>query len=179
MKLRLFIFFFLLNFFLAIAPVFAQFSIGAELGLPVGNFSNISNPGFGASARYEAALTGQLNWTASVGFLSFGGKSYLGGAYGTTSIVPIVGGLKYYITEANNGIYVAADLGLNIVGYSIAFPNQGNGQGVTFATSSTSRFGFSPGVGYRIGHWDFAGRINLLADFSYFGIRGAYIFGGK
>ena len=165
--------------FLSVSNAVAQFSVGAELGLPISNFSNQASPGFGASVRYEASLLDNLNWTGSAGFVSFAGKAYLGGAFGNVSVIPLVGGLKYYFGEANNGLYAAADLGLNIIHYSVAYPNQGNGLGVTFASASATRFGFAPGVGYRLGHWDFTGRFNLMPDFTYFGLRAAYVFGGK
>ncbi len=165
--------------FLSATDSIAQFSVGAELGLPAGNFSNSSNPGIGASVRYDASLGDKLNWTASAGFLVFGGRTYLGGAYGNFSIIPLVGGVKYYFVKANEGVYAAADLGLNIINYSVAYPNQGNGNGVTFGSANTARIGFAPGIGYRIASWDFTGRINVMSDFTYPGVRAAYVFGSK
>ena len=167
------------SLFLSVTDSKAQFSVGAELALPAGNFSNSSNPGIGASIRYDANLVEKLNWTASAGFLVFGGKTYLGGAYGNFSIIPLVGGVKYYFMEANEGPYAAADLGLNIINYSVANPNQGNGNGVTFGSASTARIGFAPGIGYRVGSWDFTGRINVMSDFTYPGVRAAYVFRSK
>jgi hypothetical protein len=165
--------------FMTSSNLFAQFSGGLELGLPMGNFSDIANVGFGISGKYEAQIKDKLSWTAGLGYLSFGGKSFLGGSFGSTSIVPLAGGIKYYFNEANNGLYAAGDLSINFISYSVAFPNQGNGLGVTFGTASGSKFGFSPGIGYRSGNWDFTGKFNLVGDFSYLGLRAAYIFGGK
>jgi len=167
------------SLFLSATDSLAQFSVGAELGLPVGSFSNSSNPGIGASIRYDASLADKLSWTASAGFLIFGGRSYLGGAYGNFSIIPLVGGVKYYLVKSNDGPYVAADLGLNIVNYGVAYLNQGSGNGVTFGSANTARIGFAPGFGYRMGSWDFTGRINVMSDFTYPGVRAAYVFGGK
>ena len=110
--------------FLSVSDAVAQFSVGAELGLPISNFSNQASPGFGASVRYEASLLDNLNWTGSAGFVSFAGKAYLGGAFGNVSVIPLVGGLKYYFGEANNGLYAAADLGLNIIHYCVAYPTR-------------------------------------------------------
>lgn len=161
---------------LSVSNVMAQFSAGAELGFPMGNFSNVASAGFGISGRYEASIKDKLNWTASVGFLSFGGKAFLGGTFGNVSVIPLVGGIKYYFNTANDGFYATADLGLNVINYSVAYPNSGNGNGVTFASASTTRLGLAPGVGYRMGNWDFTGRFNLVSDFNYFGLRAAYIF---
>ena len=173
------ILFFGVLLFLSVADASAQFSGGAELGLPMGNFSDVANTGFGVSARYEASIKDKLNWTASAGYLSFGGKSYLGGTFGNVSAIPLVGGIKYYFNEASNGLYATADLGLNFINYSVAYPNNGSGLGVTFASATTTRLGVSPGVGYRINNWDFTGRFNLVTDFNYLGLRVAYIFGSK
>lgn len=158
---------------------FAQFSAGLDAGLPMGSFGDIANTGFGLSVRYEAPIKDKLNWTGSVGFLSFGGKNFLGGAFGATSIIPVVGGIKYYFNDVNGGFYGAADIGFNFISYSVAFPNSGNGQGVTFGTASTTNFGIAPGIGFRKGSWDFSGRFNMVSDFNWLGLRAAYIFGAK
>ncbi len=165
--------------FLSGSNATAQFSAGVEVGIPMGNFSNVAGAGFGVSGRYEASIKDKLNWTASAGFLSFSGKAFLGGTFGNVSLVPLVGGIKYYFNEAKNGFYGTADIGLSFINYSVAYPNSGNGNGVTFASASTTRFGLAPGVGYRMGNWDFTGRFNLVSDFNYFGLRAAYIFGGN
>ena len=162
-------------FVLAVAPAFSQFSGGIDLGLPSGTpFSTYSSVAFGLSARYEAPISGvdKLNWTATAGFLSFAGKSYtvsgggvsVSGNYNSITVIPLMGGVKYYFQEANAGFYVAADLGLYLV--------SGGG-------ASDNRFGIAPGLGYRMDKWDFTVRLNTPSDFNYLGLRGAYIFGGK
>ena len=176
---QLFTLVFGLLFMLTIFQASAQFSVGAELGLPIGNFSGLANAGFGVSAKYEASIKDQLNWTGSVGYLSFGGKAFLGGTFGNVSVIPLLGGIKYYFNTAGSGFYASGDLGLNFISYSVAFPNSGNGQGVSFASASTTRFGITPGVGYRIDNWDFSGRFNFISDFNYLGIRVAYVFSGN
>lgn len=161
----------------------AQFSGGLEVGLPMGTFSDVAKVGFGASVKYEASIKDKLSWTGSAGFLSFGGNSFtvgtISGEYGSVSVIPIIGGIKYYFNEASNGLYASADLSINFISYSVLYPNSGNGNGYTTGTASTSRIGFAPGIGYRTGNWDFSGRFNLVSDFNYLGIRAAYIFGSK
>lgn len=151
-----------------LTATFAQgrFSGGLELGFPTGTASNFWGVGFGLSARYEATIQDKLNWIATAGFVSYSGKDYNYG-FGTTKIpsvtfIPLQGGIKYYFQEANNGFYGSAELGIFIA----------SGSG-----SSSSNFGFSPGIGYRTGNFDFSGRYNVVADFNTFGIRAAYIFG--
>src|SRR6267154_1231567 len=116
-------------FVLAVSPAFSQFSAGGDLAIPAGNLSNYATVGLGLSARYEApiATVKNLNWTASAGFITFIGKTYrtFAGYNGlgqpvyastttTSTVLPIVGGAKYYFMEANKGFYGALDLGLYV-----------------------------------------------------------------
>jgi hypothetical protein len=163
-------------FVFAAAPAFSQFSAGLDLAVPNGNWSTDWGVGFGVSGRYEAPIQDKLNWTASAGFLSFSGKSFttIVGFTGTgqpiygsitapsITIIPVTGGIKYYFQESNKGFYGAADIGFFIA-------NQGVG----------TKFGFSPGVGYRLEKFDFAFRFNAVSDINYVGVRAAYIFPGK
>jgi hypothetical protein len=158
-------------FVLGVTPAFSQFSAGLEIGLPQGNWADAVATGFGASLRYEAPIQDKLNWTASAGYLSFGSKDLGGGYKGTGSVVPIVGGVKYYFTEANAGFYVGADLGF----YMASFKLENSG---VSASSSKTYFGIAPGVGYRVSQFDFSFRYNSAGDASYMGLRAAYCFGG-
>jgi hypothetical protein len=142
----------------AMTPAFSQFSAGLDLGFPSGDWSNYWGTGFGVSGRYEAQIQPKLNWTASIGFLSFSASK---SGYSSETIVPVTGGVKYYFQKSNAGFYGAADLGLY-------FPNNNAG----------TKFGFSPGIGYRVNQLDFAFRYNVVTDISYWGLRAAYIIPG-
>jgi hypothetical protein len=164
----------------AFGAAFSQgrFSGGLELGLPMGTFGDISNVGIGASARYEAPIQDKLNWIGTVGFASFGGKSIGGFSYGSFTMIPIQGGVKYYFTESFNGFYASGELGFSIVSYSIPGVTV-FGQTIGGGTTSSTKFGFAPGAGYHLGNLDFSARFQLVSDFNYFNIRAAYVFGGK
>src|SRR6478609_2015037 len=172
----------------AAAPSFAQFSAGLDVGLPVGNFSDYSTVGIGASGRYEAAIESvdKLSWTASAGFTTFFGKKvsvptgyvtdsngypvfdpntglpkikYTEEGGGTATLIPITGGVKYYFTESGSGFYGAADMGF-VIGT--------NGFG--------TKFNFAPGLGYRVEKFDFSLRFNAISDANFFGLRAGYVF---
>lgn len=132
-----------------------NFSAGLELGLPLGSFSDFYNLGFGVNGRYEARIQNKLNWTVTAGFVSFGSK---GGS--SFTLIPLQGGLKYYFQKSNSGIYGNADLGL-------FFGSSNN---------SETKFGFSPGFGYRSGRFDLLGRFNVVSNLNYFSLRAAYVF---
>jgi len=153
--------------FFAATGAFAQFSIGLDLAMPMGTWSDFAGIGFGASARYDGAINDNLSWSGSLGYLSFSGKDYTIPGFGTipgTSVgmVPIQAGVKYYFTESNAGFYGAADLGMWI----------------GTASGSSSEFGISPGVGYRVGSFDIAARYNIVSDLNSLGFRFAYVLGG-
>ncbi len=164
---------------------YAQFSAGLDLGVPVSTFSNMASTGVGGSLRFDGAISDKVGWTVSAGYLSFSGKTYYDNVnkvsipFGTTSNTPISGGIKYYFSEANKGFYGGVDLSINFLSTYVYTINSGNGGGYNLQTSSQSIFGFNPGIGYRITNWDFSGRYNALGDFSYLGIRVAYVFESK
>ncbi len=161
----------------------AQFSAGLDLALPMGNFSDIASTGFGGSVRYDATISDKLGWSASIGYLSFSGKTYNVGnvsiPFGTTSNIPVSGGVKYYFSEAGNGFYGAVDLSANFLSTYVYTYNSGNGGGYNLSSVSQTNFGINPGIGYRLSNLDFSARYNAVGDFSYLGIRAAYVFGGK
>jgi hypothetical protein len=161
----------LLILMLMASGAMAQFSGGLELGIPMGTFGDGANLGFGVTARYDAPIKDKLSWTGTIGYLSYGLKG--SGVSGHTSMIPIMGGIKYYFNEANNGFYGGADIGFVPITVSVDVSGFGN------SSASETRFGFAPGVGYRMGQFDFSGRFNLISDFNSFNLRAAYVFGAK
>jgi len=164
-------------FVFLVTTAFSQVTGGLDLAVPSGNWSNGWGAGFGVSGRYEAPFQDKLNWTVSVGFLSFSGKTtstiigyapgnglpvYSSISFPAQTVVPITGGLKYYFQKSNNGFHGTLDIGLFI----------GN-NGVS------TKVGFSPALGYRLAKFDFTVSFNAVSDLNYGGLRAAYIFPGK
>lgn len=153
-----------------------RFSVGGNLGLPLGDFSNYYSFGFGASGAYEANITDKLNWTATVGILSFSGKTvdYGSGPISVPSatLIPILGGVKYYVNEMFNGFYVSGQLGFTSTSVSYG--------GIT---ASSTDFSFAPGVGYHLTNIDIGAAYNIISSSGsstdWLGVRVAYVFGGK
>jgi hypothetical protein len=151
-----------------------KFSGGVELSLPTGIASEVIGLGLGLSGRYEAAIQDKLNWFATAGFVTYGGKDLQGLQFNpvtqqletvtisgsSSTLIALQGGAKYYFQESDNGFYGSGELGLFI----------GTGSG------SSSKFGFSPGIGYRLEKFDLSFRYNLVSDFNNLGVRAAYIF---
>ena len=98
------------------------------MGLPIGDFSDISSVGFGASLMGEYPASEKIGITLSVGYLTFSGKLVDFEGSGSvklpsTSDVPVLAGLKYQITEK---IYGHLQAGMS-------FFNNGLGSAFTYA----------------------------------------------
>jgi hypothetical protein len=120
-------------------PAFSQvgaFSIGvgAEGGVPAGDFSNVSSFGIGGMGWVAYTVDPNMTVTGKVGYLSFSNK-VSGGP--SVNMIPILVGGRYFLMPAIESTsmrsYVAADAGL----YSAS---------VSGGTSST-KFGIAPALG--------------------------------
>jgi len=144
-----------------------RFSVGAELGIPTGGFSNSHSLGIGGTAQAEISLQENLMGTATAGFLVFKGKSIPGMSnanFPDQAIIPVRIGVKYFLTT---GIYGAFQTG-------VGFLNNDGG----------TAFAYSPQIGY-----EFESKNNKSFDVSlkydgyaksggsigYFGIRVAKV----
>jgi hypothetical protein len=140
-------------------------SAGGEIASSLyGTFSEKYGIGYGATGRYEVPFKDKLSIIGTAGFMLFTGKTIESAKYETITLIPIQAGIKYYFKESNKGIYGSAEAGL--------FVATGGG-------SSGADGGFSPGVGYRLGNFDFSGRVNITANTNSFGLRIGYIVSTK
>ena len=131
-------------------PAKGKMTLGpaVELSLPIGNFSDFANFGFGGVARFEYGLDNNLALTANAGYLTWGGKDVEGFSDYTNSAIPIIVGVKYGFSQ---GLFVSGELGL--YNYNISYTLQdpyGLGYGGEYSGSSTE-FMFAPGIGYQTG----------------------------
>lgn len=154
---------FILSLF-AVTGSFAQFSLGAELALPMGNFGDAANTGFGGSVRYDGQINDNLAWGGYFGYQTY---SYKGNTSYNLNMMPIMAGVKYYFTEMNNGFYGGLDLGVFIASTNVP------------GATSESKFGFTPNVGYRLSSFDLGLRYNLITDGNNLAFRVAYVFGAS
>ena len=148
-----------------------KFSVGPELSIPTGTFSNGWSFGIGGTAQVEVPVQQNFNVTGTAGVILYNGKTVGNGLKNTSlTIIPIRVGGKYFFTS---GIYGAAQLGIGII-------NRGNG----------TAFAYSPQLGYEfktnsdkaidlsLKYDGYSGK-NALKEgytFSALGIRVAYIF---
>lgn len=152
-----------------------RFSIGAELGLPMGDFGDGFNTGFGGSLRYEMPMGDNIGLTGTVGYLMFSGKTPDGAPSGydapSLSFIPIMLGAKYYLQEQQSGFYPAVAVGMT------SWTSDAEG------AESNTDFTWAIGAGYHLDNLDFGLNYNSIATegsaTTYLGLRVAYVLGGK
>lgn len=121
-------------------------SIGGGLGLlmPMGDFADVANMGFGILPQFEYSMNEKLNLTGTVGYVSWGGESvtvpYLGTWEYSFHDIPILAGAKYYFGEGKMKPYGMAKFGMHMFGVSVEVA------GVSESESETY-FGFDFGGG--------------------------------
>ncbi len=105
-----------------------RLSLGFDVGLPVGQYSDPYSVVVGGSLQVETMPASDLGLTLSVGYNNWSvKKTYNGGSVG---FIPILGGVKYYF---GGGGFLHPQIGA-AVGAS-------REQGTSFA--------YSPGIGYQ------------------------------
>ena len=83
------------------------FSVGPELSIPTGSFSNTHSAGTGATVQAEYFVMEKLKATATFGVLAYFGNS------SALTVAPLRIGAKYFLTP---GFYGAAQLGVAFLG---------------------------------------------------------------
>ena len=153
----------------------ASIDVGAEIGLPSGNFSSLSGIGLGASVKASFPVTESLALTVNGGFMHFFGKRNQIFKVQDLTYVPAKAGLKYQLGES---FYAEGQLGA-------ALPLN-NGQQTLFIWSPGigNLFKLSGGnkidLGIRYEAW--TGKNDIVAinksnTKGFVGIRFAYVFG--
>jgi Outer membrane protein beta-barrel domain len=163
-----------------------RFSVGAELGMPMGDFGDAAGIGFGGSLRYEYPIGDHIGIGLTAGYMIFGGKD--GGP--SWKMIPIQGMFKFYFSENQNGFYAAAHLGVHSLKYDFEYTSYTidpvTFQLVPYTVSesvSATKLSYAPEIGYHLANIDLGLRYQLIAtegsSTSYLGVRIAYVFGEK
>ncbi|RZL19018.1 MAG: hypothetical protein EOO89_04555 [Pedobacter sp.] len=147
----------------------SKLSIGAEFGLPVGDFATAFDVGFGGSVVYQHAVADKLYLTANAGYVTYQGKVNFLGSNLTfnADFIPVKAGMKYFIAK---NFYGSAELGASFA---------------TGSGSSGTAFAYSPGLGIEFpvsdkGSVDVGARYEAWSNngtLSFVGLRAAFNFG--
>lgn len=154
----------------------SKMSVGAGLvvSLPMGDFGDAANTGFGGTAAFELGFTPQLVGVGHIGYIVYGTESDLV----DFSTVPLLVGVKYYFVPAV-AFYGIGQIGLNFFSTTVEVP-QVFGFGGGSVSGSSSEFTFVLGAGYELPvsptfTLDFSGTFNLISNFNNLQLRA----GGK
>lgn len=134
----------------------SSFSGGLEIGLPMGDFNVTQSLGYGASVH--GLFGDKSGFTASIGYMSFSGKSFTGGSYAAFGLTPVKVG---YRLASEGGFYTEPQVG-------ISFYTGGSG------------FTYAPVVGMMTGSLDLSVRYESISStgstLSFLGFRLGYKF---
>lgn len=146
----------------------SQISIGGQLGiaLPMGDFGDIANTGFGFQGLFGYALAPSIDFRATLGYFTFGGKDDIEDMVDySISDIPILVGITYKLGTLGLTPYVGAELGIHnlTVKYKVLGYNY---------DASESKFGFGlfGGVMYPVNQ-----QISIIGDvkFTYISTEGS------
>jgi hypothetical protein len=118
--------------------------IQAGIALPMGDFGDGYDMGFGGQGIFVYHINPNLDITGSAGYLTWGGKE---GDY-TFSSIPILAGVRYYFGKDKFNPYVAGELGMHFYTFDVpevVIPGYGTIGG---GSESSSNFGFGFGAGF-------------------------------
>jgi hypothetical protein len=130
--------------------------IGADGALPIGDFSNANNIGFGGFVKGGYAISKNFEANLSVGFTAFPGKTYSGFKLADVHLFNILAGGSYLL---DGGFHIDAGVGFALV-------------------SGDAGFQYRVGAGYRFAKsWDVTVNYNAVSQggtISYIGAGIAY-----
>jgi hypothetical protein len=142
-------------------------SVGAEVGIPSGDFGDFYKLGLGGSLKVAFPVVTNGSITLSAGYISFSGKEIAGNKIAAINAIPFKAGFRYNVGAG--GFYVEPQ-----VGYAIykAKGTEGSEGGFTWA----------PNLGYTINKMiDLSARYESTSiegtSFNHIGFRIAYNFG--
>lgn len=166
--------------FCSFAVIIAQnkMAVGAGLvvSLPMGDFGDVANTGFGGTASFELGFTPQLVGIGHIGYIVYGTESDAV----DFSTVPLLVGVKYFFVP-NMGLYGIGQVGLNFFSTTVEIPEVFGFGGGSVSETSTE-FTFVIGAGYELPvssnvSLDFSGTFNLISDFNNIQLRVGANFG--
>lgn len=152
--------------------VYATNLIGglAALSLPMGDFGDAANMGFGIHGVYQYLFQRNMGIEASLGYLTWG--TDVDGA--SFSNIPILGAFIYkFVGSGNITPYIGGQLGINMLSVKVKVFNES-------VSDSDTKFGFAPFGGVEIQSEsmiiNLRGKLNFVEDANSFEINAGLMF---
>jgi opacity protein-like surface antigen len=153
---------FVVLFFAGFINAQGKMALGFNAGvaLPMGDFGDGYDMGFGGNALFVYHASPNVDVTGSAGYLTWSGKDAIDGS--TFSSIPIMVGARYLFGQGKFHPYIGAELGMHFTSFDFEF------LGLNFWSGSDSYFGWGAGAGflYQIGNnmdLDVNARYNSIA----------------
>jgi hypothetical protein len=160
-----------------------SFGVGADVALPMSSgFSDTQGIGIGGTAKGYYIFNDMISFTATAGFMTFGGKDYSVAGQtvkaGSWSMIPVMVGGRYYFgpAESKFRLYGAFEMGMIFGSYktpSYTIPFFGTVGG---GSVSTSDFSYQPQLGFEASKFDVAVRLLGVSGATCVAFRAGYIF---
>jgi len=129
-----------------------MFGLDTEIGVPLGNYADVSSVGGGGALTAELTLFDTMSATMRAGFELHSNRA-VGAASSHVHALPILLGTKYYLGSAREGLFGTFEAGTFVLMSSLT-PTRGA------ATSSTDlKFGLGAGIGFQQDRWNV--RVNI------------------
>jgi hypothetical protein len=150
-----------------------QISLGADVGIPVGDLGDVASLVVGPTLGVEFPVGTNLGITAQAGYQFVTTVDDAGIVFENRSIllkkftmIPIQAGLKYYFVEQQLGFYGHAQVGIHMIArefdpLTIEVPGFDDIQIAAREVSSTN-FSWALGVGYQLENIDVSVRYNAM-----------------
>ena len=150
-------------------------TVQGAVSMPMGDFGDLAKTGFGGLGTVTYTLQENIDLVGTIGYLTYDHKdmSYFGSSVtGSTSLVPVIAGARYFFAASGFKPYVTAQVGMY---FSSAKVESSFGGYANSGTVSDSYFGFSGGAGllYKLGtkmDLDVNATFNTVSDISFFTI---------
>lgn len=155
---------------------FEQKSFYAQglLSMPMGDWSDFVNLGFGAGVGMTVPHTDVLSFRGELSYIHYGTDSdFYGDNWDVSaSAIPVLALAEYNLED--NPFYLLGGLGLAFMGVEVEYTGPGMSYG---DTGSSTEFGLVLGGGYVVNeNVSVEGRFNLISDANNLSIGGVYHF---
>lgn len=152
---------------------FHTIGVGAEVGLPTGDFGKVYNIGIGATAKAFYGITENGDITGTLGYIRFGLDDDTGIMSGSMGMIPIMFGYRHNF----EGLYAEPQLGLMMLTSNVTYKDDmGLGLGALSGSASETKFSLGLGGGYQFGNWDLGARFQIIDSMNFLGVRVGYNF---
>ena len=162
-----------------------QLSIGADIGLPMGDFGDAASLLVGPSVGFELPISDNIGITLQAGYSLVILKDEVKAAIDSYSMIPVQAGLKYYFSENQHGLYGHAQVGIHNTTVKTADIDLGPFGTIAGQSNSNTNLSWAIGAGYMLEKLDIGVRYNSILpasdapdgtnSSSYLGLRVAYL----